>query len=90
MLDNYRIFFSLIIDYALFLEFSDDTILNPDVAVQQLEGISYQLQLLDIETKQLFIGYISEWLQENKYKLHKDQIEFLNHFAIHFGLEDVT
>ena len=61
---------------AVFLEFTDDTTLNPDAAVKQLESLAFQLQQLLPADRIEFIRTLStiagEWPteQERQYLLN--------------------
>ncbi|NOK62127.1 MAG: hypothetical protein GFH27_549321n114 [Chloroflexi bacterium AL-W] len=52
----------IIIDQILFLELSDDSIVEPDAAVAQLEQIAYCLQKLDQKEREVFTAYIDQYI----------------------------
>lgn len=53
----------IIIDQILFLELSDDSIVEPDATVAQLGQIAYGLQKLDQKEREIFTAYIDQILQ---------------------------
>jgi hypothetical protein len=71
-----------IIDIAIFLEFSSEDIIDPDAAVQMMENIAYELQLMNDTYKKLFIQILDELSEEYTGK----QKDFIRNLANNFGL----
>ncbi len=53
-------FFLAVIEYALFLELCGDDLLNPDVAVRQMEDLAAILRQLDEETRKSFCSFTAK------------------------------
>lgn len=71
MNDNYEnIIVKSLVDVMVFLEFSDDESINPDMAIKLLEGIGAELTNLDNESKKKFVSKLKEisqvYPQENR------------------------
>ena len=47
-----------VIDFAIFIEFSSDELLDPDTGIQALENLSYRLNGLDPSTKEYLTARI--------------------------------
>ncbi|MBK4770375.1 MAG: hypothetical protein FT726_12005 [Pantoea sp. Morm] len=50
-MNSYARLVKIIADMAIFLEFSDEESLNPDIAVGMMESIAAELQLLSLDDK---------------------------------------
>lgn len=50
-MNSYASLVKIIADMAIFLEFSDEESLNPDIAVGMMESIAAELQLLSLDDK---------------------------------------
>ena len=81
--------FKTIVEIAVFLELSDDSVLNPDVAVEEMERIAATLQDLDTDLQNQFIEYVDGVVKSDK-RIGADQtrIEFLESLPDGFGLLD--
>ena len=55
-----EILMNIIVDQILFLELSDDEVIDPDIAVAQLEQIMYCLQKLNQKEREIFTAYIDQ------------------------------
>ncbi|MFJ5408403.1 hypothetical protein [Pectobacterium punjabense] len=70
----------VIADLAIFLEFTDDNHLDPDIAVDAMEQMAAELQLLDEKEKDELINifkYISSQYEGDKCEYVRDLPESL-------------
>lgn len=75
----------VILEYALFLEFSSNEELDPDTAVKQLESLSATLQEMTPEERSIFLAVVEKVAgRESKPEVTK----FLIEFSQIFGLDD--
>ena len=58
MLDSHCI--KVIIDMIIFLEFSDEDVVNPDSAIEVIENVASELKLMDYKYKKDFLKKIEE------------------------------
>nr|WP_253308518.1 hypothetical protein [Rickettsia endosymbiont of Ceutorhynchus assimilis] len=72
----------IILDIAIFLEFSNEDIINDDSAIQMMESIAYELQKMEESHKNDFIKKINELANEYK----DEQKVFVQTFAYNWGL----
>ncbi|WP_341793040.1 MULTISPECIES: hypothetical protein [unclassified Rickettsia] len=72
----------IILDIAIFLEFSNEDIINDDSAIQMMESIAYELQKMEESHKNDFIKKINELANEYK----DEQKVFVQTFAYNCGL----
>jgi hypothetical protein len=72
----------IILDIAIFLEFSNEDIINDDSAIQMMESIAYELQKMEESHKNDFIKKINELANEYK----DEQKVFVQTFAYNYGL----
>ncbi|WP_342269729.1 hypothetical protein [Rickettsia endosymbiont of Orchestes rusci] len=72
----------IILDIVIFLEFSNEDIINDDSAIQMMESIAYELQKMEESHKNDFIKKINELANEYK----DEQKVFVQTFAYNWGL----
>ena len=61
-LDNYLV--KIILDLIILFEFSSDDIINSGAAVQAIEDIAYDLQMMDNLSKRAFIKILDEIIDQ--------------------------
>ena len=71
-----------IVNMAIFLEFTDEGSLNPDVAIEMMESIAAELQLLSDDDKEYVINIFNEISKEYK----GDKESFIKSLPESFGL----
>lgn len=64
-MNNLEYIYRIIIDQLCFLELTDDSILNPDAAIQQTEQIAATLIEIDAKGKLLFKEACSRYAKES-------------------------
>jgi len=78
-----------VINAAAFLELSDEDSVDPDLALQALEEISYNLNHADRAERQALVEALAEMrASEMETGPRPDVLEFLDSFLETFGLED--
>ena len=78
-----KVFANVIVDTAIFLEFTNDELLNEDVSIQAMEQLAAELQKLTLEEKQLLkveLKNISSSLND------KQKSDFVANLSESFGL----
>jgi hypothetical protein len=77
-----------VIDLAAFLELSDDDVVDPDAAVEQLEILAFNLKHLTQEERQVFIHFISKTVAdlETKELSNDNLVSFLRSLPDSLGL----
>lgn len=69
-----EILMQIIVDQILFLDLSNDDVIDPDTAVAQLEQIVYSLQKLSREERTIFTAYIDQHIID---ETNQDRIDTL-------------
>ena len=76
------------VEYAAFLALSDDSVLDPDVAIAQLERLASLLQAMSEEDRAQFLVHVAEIRQEeSKDAANADRVQFLSSIEADLGLE---
>lgn len=84
-----RILMEAVIDLAVFLELSGDDVLNPDVAISQLELLAATLQGLTQDERKELIKYVEDLAASEKSKGgSEDLVNFLTSFPEAMGLKE--
>jgi len=73
-----------LIETIMFLEFSDDEIINPDASVAQIEQIAASLQDMDDDGIKEFLKICS--MMADEYKDDTEKSEFLTSIGENLGL----
>jgi hypothetical protein len=73
-----------LLETILFFEFSDDSIVNLDAAMSQMEQIASILQHMEEDAKEDFLEFCFSMAQE--YKDMPDQFEFIMNIGETLGL----
>jgi hypothetical protein len=77
-----------VVEYAIFLGLSEETDVNPDVAVSQLEQLTSILRQLDPVERKEFISFIQTMRDaESQNPRSQKRVEFLNSLTESLGLE---
>ena len=77
-----------VVEYAIFLGLSEETDVNPDVAVSQLEQLTSILRQLDPVERKEFMSFIQTMRDaESQNPRSQERVEFLNSLAENLGLE---
>ncbi len=72
----------LVLDYLCFLEFTEDDDLDPDVAVKELERVSYQIEYAFSESEKASLSEsATRRLEKEAVDLKLDHREFLHAIA---------
>jgi hypothetical protein len=75
----------IVIDASAFFELSGDDVIDPDIALKQLEWIHWELERLDPDEKETLIAFVlAEAEAANDPKLR----DFLSGFPQAMGLRD--
>ncbi|MEM8533405.1 MAG: hypothetical protein AAGF95_21375 [Chloroflexota bacterium] len=69
-----EILMQIIVDQILFLDLSDNEVIDPDTVVAQLEQIVYALQKLDQKEQEVFTAYIDQCITNEN---NQDRIDTL-------------
>ena len=72
-----------IADMAIFLEFTDASSLDPDVAIQAQEQLASNLQLMDSSIKEVFLTDMKQLAKDYP----TEHASFIESIASSFGLE---
>lgn len=80
-----RILVELVIDMAFFFEMTDDRVLDPDMAVEMLESLSFHLNKMDAEERIIFLDLLRE--SAKKYR-GSDKEKFILGLPEMIGLVD--
>ena len=71
-----------LVETAVFLEFSDETIVDPDSSIEMLEAISSELQGLSSDD----IEYFNEQIREISNSYFDEKKEFVMGLSKHLGI----
>jgi hypothetical protein len=61
-----EVLMDVILDQVLFLDLTEDEHLDPDIAVKQLESITYYLRTLSNDERNTFITHVEKKLKQKK------------------------
>ena len=87
---SYSPLFDIIVNLVMFLELSEDSVIDPDAAVGQMEFASHSLTNLDSATKHLLLEHVGKMIDLEKATVaNEEKLEFLNSFGENFGLIEV-
>ena len=82
-----QVLIKAIVNWAAFLEFSDEESLNPDTAVNQMENLAATLEGLTQEERREFLDYLKELaVASQRSGADKEYVDFLSGFGESFGL----
>ena len=78
-----------LINAAAYLELADETQVDPELALQALEEIAYNLSYASDDEKQAVAEVLAEMrAAELENQTRPEMLEFLNTFMVSFGLAD--
>ena len=72
----------ILVDTFIFLEFSDDEVINEDASIQLMEQISSDLQCMDDENK----NYLAMKIKEMSIFYDEDKRDFIRELPISINL----
>ena len=72
-----RALVATIAQMAIFLELSDDSVIDPDAAVKQLEEMAFTLQKLSGPEQTEFVRILEELAAENSFEDQRDYLRRL-------------
>ena len=72
-----------IVDVAIFLEFSDDGVIDPDAATQALEQMAAELQLMDVGARESLCSRLNQVARTYS----GEKADFVGGLSEVFGLE---
>ncbi len=78
-----------LINAAAYLELADESQVDPDLALQALEEIAFNLSHCTAEEKQALAEVLADMrAAELEQQTRPEMLEFLDNFLVSFGLED--
>lgn len=77
-----------VLEMAMFFELSEDDVIDPDIAVNQLEQLGSILQNLSPGDREELIAYTRELAAEEQRSGQEERADFLLSFGDNFGLSD--
>ena len=78
-----------VVEYALFLGLSEDTVIDPDTSVSQFEQLSLILKQLTPTEKSEFIRFIKKMAEQESQRTGSEKrVKFLQSLADDLGLTD--
>lgn len=78
-----------LINAAAYLELADESQVDPELALQALEEIAYNLSYCSAEEKQALADVLADMkAAELDQQTRPDMLEFLNNFLASFGLDE--
>lgn len=75
----------ILIDIAISLEFCDESLIDPDLAVQILESMALELQSMRVNNKISFVNKVNEISKEYNDQHYKS---FVQDLAYNLGVTD--
>ena len=81
------ILMNIIVEMCVFLELCDDDVVNPDVAIKQLEQISWMLKKLSRDDLDRFVRHVGELAARAREEKDGERERFLKALPEDLGLE---
>jgi hypothetical protein len=75
-----------LVDVVVFLALSDDDVLDPDAAIEQLEHVAATLKKMPAADRKQFLGFVATAAKHAQTSGHDERAEFLQELSEQLGI----